>query len=226
MDVAVLGTGMVGRVIAAKFAELGHTVSIGTRDVDALMKRTEADGRGNKPFVEWAAENPSVTPASFADAAAKAEIIINATSGGASLDALRAAGESNLEGKVVIDLANPLDTSQGMPPSLSVCNTDSLGEQIQRAFPGARVVKTLNTVNALLMVDPQQLAGGDHTIFMSGNDQGAKDQVREILASFGWKDIADLGDITTARGPEMYLPLWLRMWSLAGSPMFQIKLVR
>jgi predicted dinucleotide-binding enzyme len=226
VKVGVLGTGMVGRAIAAKLAELGHEVTVGTRDVAASMARTETDERGNEGFGRWASDNPSVQPATFADAAAQAELVINATSGSASLDALKAAGASNLDGKVLVDLSNALDASGGMPPSLFVSNTDSLAEQIQSAFPNAKVVKTLNTVNAFAMVEPQRLAGGDHSVFLSGNDESAKGQVRELLESFGWKDIVDLGDITTARGPEMYLPLWLRLWGAVGSPMFNIKVVR
>jgi 8-hydroxy-5-deazaflavin:NADPH oxidoreductase len=143
-----------------------------------------------------------------------------------SMDALKAAGEKNLAGKVLVDIANPLDFSRGMPPSLAVCNTDSLGEQIQRAFPQTKVVKTLATMNAYLMVGPAQLAGADHTVFVSGNDPAAKQRVSELLRSFGWKDIVDLGDITTARGTEMMLPIWLRAWGATGTPMFSFKLVR
>lgn len=140
--------------------------------------------------------------------------------------ALRAAGEKNLAGKILVDIANPLDFSKGMPPSLTVCNTDSLGEQIQRAFPEVKVVKALNTMNAYLMVDPQRLAGGDHTAIISGNDAAAKQRVTELLRSFGWQDIVDLGDISTARGTEMYLPLWARLYMSLGNPMFSIKIVR
>ncbi len=127
---------------------------------------------------------------------------------------------------MLIDIANPLDFSHGMPPSLSVCNTDSLGEHIQRAFPRARVVKTLNTVNANVMVAPKELAGGDHTMFVCGNDAEAKRTVTGLLGEFGWTDIVDLGDITAARATEMYLPLWLRLFGAAGSPTFSIKVVR
>ena len=129
-------------------------------------------------------------------------------------------------GMRVIDIANPLDFSSGMPPTLSICNTDSLGEQIQRAFPAVKVVKTLNTMNAMLMVAPEKLAGADHSIFVSGNDAGAKKSVTDLLRTFGWKDIVDLGDISTARGTEMMLPIWLRAWNAVGSPMFSFKLVR
>jgi predicted dinucleotide-binding enzyme len=144
-----------------------------------------------------------------------------------SLDALHRSGEANLNGKILIDISNPLDFSKGMPPSLSVCNTDSLGEQIQRKFPEVKVVKTLNTVTASLMVNARQLADGEHHIFLSGDDSTAKSQVSEWLMSwFGWKHILDLGDITTARGPEMYLPLWLRLWGELGTGVLNIQVVR
>ncbi len=152
--------------------------------------------------------------------------MFNATNGMGSLEALKLAGESNLNGKILVDISNPLDFSKGMPPSLSVCNTDSLGEQIQRAFPAVKVVKTLNTVTASLMVNPRQLADGDHHVFVSGNDAGAKAQVTDLLKTwFGWKHVIDLGDITTARGTEMYLPLWLRLWGALGTGMLNIKVV-
>lgn len=225
MRIAVLGTGTVGRTIASRLAELGHEVTMGTRDVGSSMARSGPDAPGRPRLAEWAAEHPDIEVASMSEAAAAAELVINATNGGGSIAALESAGEENLAGKVLIDVANPLDFSRGMPPSLFVADTDSLGETIQRRFPGAKVVKTLNTVNANLMVDPGQLAGGDHTVFVSGDDAEAKRSVVELLESFGWTDVADLGDISTARGPEMYLPLWLRLYGL-GSPMFNIKVVR
>lgn len=226
MRIAVLGTGPVGQTLAAKLAELGHRVAIGTRDVDATMARSEPDTFGNPPFPQWSSAHPDIDLATLGDAAAGADLVINATNGAGSIAALEAAGDANLSGKVLIDASNPLDFSHGMPPSLLVCNTDSLGEQIQRRFPDVRVVKTLNTMNAYLMVDPKQLAGGDHTVFMSGEDADAKATVADLLASFGWTDIVDLGDITTARGTEMYLPLWVRLWAALETPMFTIKAVR
>jgi predicted dinucleotide-binding enzyme len=153
-------------------------------------------------------------------------MIVNATAGAVSLEALEQAGEDNLSGKVLIDISNPLDFSKGMPPTLSVVNTDSLGEQIQRRFPEAKVVKTLHTMNAYLMVDPAQLAGGDHTVFVSGDDPEAKAAVTDLLRSFGWTDIIDLGDITTARGTEMVLPVWLRLFGALQKPVFNFKIVR
>jgi len=202
MRIGVLGTGMVGWTLAAKLRELGHDVVVGSREA----------GDDARPFEE---------------AAAHGELILNATNGAHALDALAQAGEENLRGKVLVDVTNPLDFSRGRPPTLFVCNDDSLGEQIQRAHPEARVVKTLNTVNANVMVDPS-LVPGEHDIFLSGDDAAAKGAVVELLESFGWprEEIHDLGDITTARGPEMYLPLWLRLFGVAGSPNFNIRLMR
>lgn len=225
MRTAVLGTGAVGKAIAVKLAELGHEVKMGTRDVEETMARDEPDTFGNPPFPEWLGDHAGIDVVNLADAAVDTDVVFNATNGAGSIAALETVGEENLAGKIVIDIANPLDFSGGMPPTLFVAQTDSLGEQIQRRFPDARVVKTLNTMNAYLMVDPEQLADGDHTVFVSGNDGDAKTQVRGLLESFGWSDIIDLGDITTARGTEMYLPLWVRIYAL-GSPMFNIKVVR
>lgn len=128
--------------------------------------------------------------------------------------------------KILIDTANPLDFSKGMPPTLSVCNTDSLAEQIQSEFPETRVVKTLNTMNARLMVDPGQLAGADHHVFLSGDDAEAKSVLIELLKSFGWMEVIDLGDISTARGTEMLLPIWLRLWNATYTALYNFKNVR
>lgn len=226
MRIAVLGTGSVGQTVAARLDELSHKVTVGTRDPERTMTRIDPDAFGNPPFSEWASQHPDVSLANLAEAAAGSELIVNATNGAASVEALEEAGEENLAGKVLIDVANPLDFSHGMPPSLFVANTDSLGEQVQRHFPNARVVKALNTMNASVMIDPNQLAGGDHTAFISGNDSDAKAEVVELLQSFGWSDIVDLGDITTARGAEMYLPLWLRIMGATRNPMFNIKVVQ
>ena len=215
MKVGVLGTGMVGRTLAGKLVSLGHEVTMGSRE------------RGNERAVAWAsAAGESAGEGSFADAAHAGELVVNATAGAASLDALAVAGADNLAGKVLIDVANPLDFSAGMPPALTVCNTDSLGEQIQRAFPAARLVKALNTVNADVMVDPR-IVPGSHTIFVCGNDADAKAQVAELLGSFGWavEEILDLGDITAARGAEMYLPLWLRLWGATGTGHLNVHVV-
>ena len=222
----ILGTGTVGKTIATRLAGLEHEVMVGTRNPQETTSRTEPDRYGNLPFSAWQQEHPEVKLGTFAEAATHGEMIVNATAGAVSLEALEQAGEDNLSGKVLIDLSNPLDFSMGMPPSLSVVNTDSLGEQIQRRFPEAKVVKTLHTMNAYLMVDPAQLAGGDHTVFVSGDDPEAKAAVTDLLRSFGWTDIIDLGDITTARGTEMMLPVWLRLFGALQKPVFNFKVVR
>ncbi len=218
MKIGILGTGMVATALAGKLAELGHSVTIGTRDPKATLHK--------EAFGAWKKAHAAVELGTFAEAAGHGALVINATNGAGSLPALDAAGAEAIADKVLIDISNPLDFSHGMPPSLSVCNTDSLGEQIQRAFPRARVVKTLNTVNANLMIEPASLAGGDHTMFVCGNDAEAKQEATALLSEFGWTDVIDLGDITAARGTEMYLPLWLRLFGAVGNPAFSIKVVR
>lgn len=227
MKIAILGTGPVGQTLAAKLDSIGHAVTIGTRDVEGTLARQDNDVFGNPPFKVWAAAHPRVRLATMADAAAAGEVVLVALSGAGAIPGLELAGEANLAGKIIIDISNPLDFSKGMPPSLFVSNTDSLGEQIQRRFPKARVVKTLNTVNAYLMVDPGQLAGGDHTMFVCGDDPDARRQVAGWLKEwFGWRDVLELGDITMARGTEMLLPLWVRTWGALGTPMFSFRVVR
>jgi 8-hydroxy-5-deazaflavin:NADPH oxidoreductase len=226
MNIAVLGTGAVGRTLAGKLSELGHEVVVGTRDPEATLARAESDAMGNPPYSVWQADHPAVRLAPFAEAAVSGELVVNATGGGGSLDALAQAGAENLAGKVLLDVSNPLDFSRGFPPTLSVKDTDSLAEQIQRAFPEVRVVKALNTMTAAVMVDPGRVSGGDHSVFVSGNDPEAKQTVVSLLADFGHTDVIDLGDLSTARGPEMYLPLWLRVMGAVGTPFFNIKVVR
>ena len=197
MRIGVLGTGMVGRAISGKLEELGHDVRVGSR--------TAGDG--------------AVT---FADAAAHGEVVFNCTNGAASLDALTAAGADNLDGKVLIDVANPLDFSGG-GPAMFTTSSESLAERIQAAFPSARVVKSLNTINCNLMVDAASVPG-DHVVFVAGNDDGAKATTRELLSGFGWTPdrVIDLGDIAAARGAEMYVMLWVRLMGVVGSPNFNI----
>jgi predicted dinucleotide-binding enzyme len=226
MKIAVLGTGMVGQAHAGRLAELGHEVTVGTRDVDKTMARTEPDGMGNPPYSTWSASHPEVTLATFADATANAELIVNATAGDSSIAALTAAGSDNLAGKVLLDVSNPLDFSAGFPPTLFVKDTDSLAEQIQSAFPDLKVVKALNTMTAALQVNPAMLADADHSAFISGNDPDAKKAIIGLLESFGHTDIIDLGDLSTARGSEMILPLWVRLMSPLGTPIFNFKIVR
>jgi len=227
MKIGILGTGMVGQTLSGKLVELGHDIMLGTRDVAGTLARSEPNQYGFPAFSVWQKQNPKVKLGTFADAAKHGEAVINATNGTASLDALHLAGEANLNDKILTDVSNPLDFSKGLPPTLSVCNTDSVGEQIQHAFPGVKVVKTLNTVTVFLMVNPGLVAGGDHTLFVCGNDAAAKTQVSAWLKDrFGWQDMIDLGDITNARGTEMYLPLWLRLWGALGSGMFNVKVVK
>lgn len=216
MKIAVLGTGMVGDTIGSKLIETGHRVMMGSRT---------ANNEKALAFVAKHKENASA--GTFADAAAFGDMIFNCTSGGGSIEALQLAGESNLDGKIIVDISNPLDFSKGMPPSLSIVNTNSLGEEIQKTFPAAKVVKTLNTLWCGLMVNPAMINNGDHDIFISGNDADAKLQVKEILKSFGWLEtnILDLGNITTARGTEMYLPLWLSIYGATNNGAFNLKIV-
>jgi predicted dinucleotide-binding enzyme len=223
MKIAVMGTGAVCKALAGKLAEHGHEVTVGTRNPEETLARTEPDSMGNPPFKAWQEAHPAVGLATPADAAAQAELIVNATNGAGSIAMLEAAGAENLAEKVLVDIANPLDFSQGMPPSLFVSNTDSLGEQIQRAFPEAKVVKALNTMNCEVMVDPSKVPG-EHDVFLCGEDAEAKREVSELLQSFGWRAgrIRDLGGISSARGTEMYLPLWLRLWGALGTGYFNI----
>lgn len=216
---------MVGQALAARLFELGHTVVVGTRDPAATLARTGTDAMGNPAFSAWQASHPQVELATFAEAAAGAELVVNATSGAAALEVLGLAGVDNLAGKVVLDISNPLDFSNGFPPTLSVKDTDSLGEQIQRAFPAAKVVKTLNTLNASLMVEPKSL-GQSSTVFVSGDDAQAKAAVVSLLESFGHDDVIDLGPLETARGTEMLLPIWLRLMNTLGTAAFNFKIVR
>jgi predicted dinucleotide-binding enzyme len=216
MKIAVLGTGNVGDTIGSKLIEVGHTVMMGSRT---------ADNEKAKAFV--AKHSSKASTGTFADAAAFGEVIFNCTAGVGSIEALKMAGDKNLNGKIIVDIANPLDFSKGMPPSLAICNTNSLGEEIQKAFPLTKVVKALNTMWCGLMVNPAMINGGDHSTFVSGNDAGAKEEVKKILKSFGWaeKNILDLGDITKARGTEMYLPIWLSIYGATNNGAFNIKIV-
>jgi len=221
MRIAILGTGMVGRIIAVKLTELGHAVTIGTRNVANTLSKESPDGYGNPPFKDWHTQYQQIQLKTFNESVQDAELIFNCTGGMVSIAALELAGEEHLNGKVLIDVANPLDFSNGMPPSLNPVNTDSLGEQIQNRFPNVKVVKTLNTMNANLMVNPS-LVGGDHHVFVCGNDNEAKGDTKQILHAFGWSEhqIIDLGEISNSRGTEMLLPIWLRLWSALGTSEF------
>jgi predicted dinucleotide-binding enzyme len=225
MNTAVLGTGMVGQAIAARLHQLGHAVVVGTRDPQATLARAEPDQMGNPPFPAWRDAHPGIGLATFAEAAAGADLVINASSGQVTLSVLDLAGADNLADKVLIDISNPLDFSAGFPPTLFVKDTDSLAEQVQRAFPLTKVVKTLNTLTASLMVEPKSL-GASSTVFVSGDDAGAKATVVDLLESFGHDDVIDLGPLEAARGTEMLLPIWLRLMDTLGTGTFNFKIVR
>jgi predicted dinucleotide-binding enzyme len=215
MKISVLGTGMVGETIATKLIQLGHSVRMGSRIAN------------NEKATAWAQKNgANASSGTFADSAAFGELVFNCTSGAHSIEILNAAGEQNLANKILLDISNPLDFSKGMPPFLSVSNTDSLGEQIQRMLPHTKVIKTLNTVNCNVMVDASRVAD-KHSMFVCGNDAEAKAATIGFLTTwFGWSDVIDLGDITAARATESYLHLWLRLWGALKTGDFNIKVVR
>ncbi|MDF2993253.1 MAG: oxidoreductase, coenzyme F420-dependent [Microbacterium sp.] len=227
MKIAVLGTGMVGRALAARLAGLGHEVAIGTRDPGQTLARTEPGNMGTPPFLERQDDNPGIPLLSYRDAGTFADVVLNATAGAHSLAALEAVGADALAGKVLLDLAIPLDLSQGLPPTLTTANSDSLGEQIQRTFPKTRVVKSLHTVYYEVMIDPARLSG-DHSIFVAGNDEDAKQTVRGLLEQFGWPEqsILDLGAIEASRATEMYSRLFFALYAQFGSFDFNINVVR
>lgn len=226
MKIGVLGTGGVGQTIAGKLAENGNEVVVGTRDPAATMARTDAGPMGETPYSVWAASHPTVRLGDFAEAAAHGEVIFNCTNGFGSIPALQSCNPTHLAGKVLVDVSNPLDFSQGFPPTLFVASNDSLGEQIQRAFPDLRVVKSLNTMNANVMVNAAILPG-DHVIFVAGNDPDARRTVETLLREqFGWKMVLDLGDIRAARGLEAYVLHWVNVLGALGTPIFNIALVK
>jgi predicted dinucleotide-binding enzyme len=213
MRIAVIGTGTVGRTLAAGFARLGHDVVVGTRDPAATAARAEWSGL-------------AVPLAPLVEAATGADLVVNATNGVASVAALQQVGAEALRGRVLLDVANPLDFSQGFPPTLTVKDTDSLAEQIQRALPGTRVVKSLNTVTAAVMLAPGDLPDADSTMFLAGDDADARALVRELLVQAGWRDVVEFDSLTAARGLEMWLPLWVRLMGTLGTPAFNVKIVR
>lgn len=223
MQIGIIGSGVVAQTLGSKLVGQGHDLVLGTRDPNKLddKKMFGATLREWKAKVEARARI-----ATFKEAAAHGEIVINATSGTVSIEALKLAGADKIGGKILLDVANELDTSKGMPPAVLASQERCLAEKIQSAFPTLKVVKSLNTINALVMVDPRSVGGGDHTVFVSGNDAGAKAKVTELLRSFGWSDVLDLGDVSTARGPEMYMAMWIRLWGATGSGQLNVKVVR
>ena len=223
MKIGIIGSGVVGQTLGTKWLELGHEVAIGTRDPakidDKKMMATS--------LREWRAKTGNRGQiVSFQQAATFGDVLVNATGGNVSIEALRQAGADKVGGKILMDIANELDHSRGMPPRSLASDERCLAEKIQATFPNLKVVKTLNTVSAIVMVNPKAVAGGDHTVFVSGNDAGAKAQVAELLKATGWTDILDLGDVSSARGPEMYMALWLRLWGATRTASVNIKVQR
>ena len=215
MKIGVMGTGIVGRTIGGRLVELGHEVKVGSRTAD------------NADATTWAGEaGQGASHGTFADAATFGEVLFNCTGGMVTLAALEAAGEDNIGDKVLVDVSNPLDFSQGMPPRLAVANTDSAGEQVQRRFPSARVVKSLNTMNSSVMVRPAQVSGY-HNVFVSGDDDGAKATVTDLLGQFGWpkEAVIDLGDIKSARGAEAFVLFWVFLRGALGGNQFNLGVV-
>ncbi|MGI5164857.1 NADPH-dependent F420 reductase [Spirillospora sp. CA-253888] len=214
MKIAVLGTGEVGRRIGGRLAGLGHQVTLGSRTA------------GNEAAAAWTRETGGAH-GTFADAAAASELVVNATGGLVSVAALTAAGAANLDGKVLIDVSNPLDFSGGFPPRLVVPPEGSTAEQIQAAFPGARVVKTLNTMNNTVMVEPGRVPGRHH-VFVCGDDAEARAAAAGLLRSFGWTDeqILDLGGLSAARGTEPMVLLWVTLYGSFGTGDFNFAVHR
>jgi predicted dinucleotide-binding enzyme len=213
MKIGILGTGMVGEALGTKFTQLGHHVKMGSRTAQ------------NESAAKWVkAAGANASQGTFSDAASFGEMVFICLKGDIFLAVAKTIEPGALAAKTLVDVSNPLDFSRGMPPSLSICNTNSLGEEVQKAVPSAKVVKTLNIVNCEVMIDPAK--GGHPTMLLCGNDAQAKEKVSALLKTLGWQDIIDLGDITKSRGTEMLLPLWLNLFGTFGSPSFGFKVVR
>jgi predicted dinucleotide-binding enzyme len=226
MKIGIIGSGVVAQTLGTKLVDLGHDVVLGTRDPSKLDEKKNMAGTLREWLAGVTKAGKKAKVATFQEAAAHGELLINATHGQASVEALKLANADKVGPKVLIDTANELDFSKGMPPGALASQTNCLAERIQTAFPNLKVVKSLNTIGSPIMVAPQALAGGEHTVFVSGNDTPAKAAVAELLKSFGWKDVLDLGDISSARGPEMYMAMWIRLWGATGTGMVNVKVVR
>ena len=220
MKIGIIGSGMVAQIIGPKLFEEGDEVMISSRDI-TKEKREFPSAK------EWEIQQKSkglnAYAGSFAEAATFGDLVINCTSGAHSIEALTKVGKANLGDKILLDLANPLDFSKGIPPSLTIANTNSLGEEIQKSFPDIKVVKTFNMINAEVMINPGGI-NGEHDLFICGNDEDANKRViNEILIiRFHWKNIIDLGDLSAARGMEAYLLLWVRLMNKLGTANFNI----
>jgi predicted dinucleotide-binding enzyme len=223
MKIGIIGSGVVAQTLGSRLIEQEHDVVLGTRD----PRNLDAKKMFASTLREWLEQTKNRAKiATFAEAAAHGEILINATSGTISIDALKLAEADKVGPKILIDAANELDHSQGMPPAVLASQERCLAEKIQATFPNLKVVKTLNTIGAPVMVNPRAVGGGDHTVFVSGNDPDAKAQVTKLLKSFGWSDVLDLGDVASARGPEMYMAMWIRLWGATRTGMLNVKVVR
>ncbi|EKE30208.1 MAG: hypothetical protein ACD_2C00026G0001 [uncultured bacterium (gcode 4)] len=225
MKIWILGTGMVGRAHASRLANLGHQVMIGTRDIVKTLEKREPDEMWTPAFAEWRLQNENIILGIFEDTANFWEIVFNCLKWEYAIEALLPL-ERHLNGKILVDMSNPLDFSKWMPPTLFLSNDTSLWEEIQSALPNVKVVKMFNTVNSYLQVNPHLLASGNHTIFIAWDNPVAKAEVINIALTYGWEDIIDLGDMTWARWMEMWLPLWLRLWWAIENPMFNLKIIR
>jgi hypothetical protein len=223
MKIGIIGSGVVAQTLGSKLIGQGHDLVLGTRDPNKLDDKKMFGAT----LREWKSQTGGrARVVTFEEAAAHGELLINATSGLVSLDALKLAQAEKVGGKILIDVANELDASKGIPPAVLACQERCLAERIQAAFPNLKVVKSLNTISAPVMVDPKAVGGGDHTVFVSRNDADAKSKVTALLKSFGWTDVLDLGDLASARGPEMYLAMWIRLWGATQTGQLNIKVVR
>lgn len=225
MKIGIIGGGSVGQTIGGKLAANGHDVRLGIRNV--TPEELAKDRQMAKPLGAWAAET-GVKVVTMREAAEHGEIVFNATNGAGAIEALTLAGAEALGSKVLIDVSNPLDFSHGMPPAIlpAYAGGTSLGEEIQKAFPNARVVKAFNTISAPVMINPGTISGS-HDLLIAGEDAEAKAEVEKLAKrEFGWQSVVDLGGLKAARGMEHWLPLWVTLWGVTGTPMFNLKIVR
>jgi len=219
MKIGVLGTGVVGEAIATALINNGHHVMMSSRRASNEKTAAWKKNAGKNAFT-----------GTFAEAALHGEIIFTCLNGEYALDAIDTIDKENLAGKIVIDVTNPLDFTQGMPPRIleSLGNSKSLGEEIQKAAPGAFVIKTLNTVNYNLMVDARKVNSADHNLFLCGNDVNAKTKAKHFLVdNFHWRAdrLVDLGGIESARAIEAIVPFWVLVYQSLGTPLFNFKIV-
>jgi len=230
MKVAIFGTGNVGQTFAERFISLGHEVMMGTRNVEQTLKREGNNNNGGSIFKNWISQNGQVKLGTYAEVSKFGDVVLNALSGGATLETFKSIAERDMKDKIIIDIANPLDFSQGFPPSLiqGLNNTNSLGEELQKIVPYAKVVKTLNTMYCGIMVNPAMINQGNHINYLCGNDEEAKTKVKSILNSLGWKNenLLDLGDITNARGTESVLLIWTRIYRATQNGAFNLAIVK